>query len=105
MTCQDPNGNAVWEFTKFPKPGYSYRVMGMMLLKGVNEGVSQLYHSNVIFGLPRLLCLFVFYWVFSVITYGICVPSGLFVPALAIGAAYGRLIGEALYMNSPWLPG
>ena len=33
----------------------------------------------------------------AVITYGICVPSGLFVPSLLSGAAVGRLMGNFLH--------
>lgn len=34
-------------------------------------------------------------------TYGISVPSGLFVPSLLIGCAYGRLFGQWLEI---WMP-
>ena len=33
----------------------------------------------------------------SVITYGISVPSGLFVPCILIGSCYGRLVGKVMY--------
>ena len=31
------------------------------------------------------------YWILSCVTYGISVPSGLFVPALLCGATWGRM--------------
>jgi len=37
-----------------------------------------------------------FYWFLACWTYGIGVPSGLFVPSLITGAAYGRLVGQLL---------
>lgn len=43
-----------------------------------------------------LLIFFAFYYVLAVWTYGLAVPSGLFIPCLLVGAAWGRLIGIAL---------
>ncbi len=35
-----------------------------------------------------------FYWL-AVITYGVSCPTGLFVPSILCGAAYGRLVSGA----------
>merc|ERR1719182_717158 len=40
-----------------------------------------------------LMTFFCFFFILAVITYGISVPSGLFVPSILCGAAYGRLVG------------
>ena len=37
---------------------------------------------------------------FGLLTYGLALPSGLFVPCIMSGAALGRLVGEALGMTS-----
>lgn len=34
-------------------------------------------------------------------TYGIAVPSGLFVPVILIGSSYGRIFGELMRMADP----
>ena len=39
-----------------------------------------------------LLIFLPIYWLLACITYGISVPSGLFVPALLCGATWGRLV-------------
>ena len=44
------------------------------------------------FTLPTLLILFIFYFFIACWTYGAGVPSGLFIPCLMIGAAYGRFM-------------
>ena len=36
------------------------------------------------------------YFFLALITYGVAVPSGLFVPGILIGCGYGRLIGETI---------
>ncbi len=43
---------------------------------------------------------FLFYFVLSCWTYGLSISSGIFVPALLSGAAWGRLLGLALYHSS-----
>ena len=40
-----------------------------------------------------LITFFVFFFILAVITYGTSVPSGLFVPCILCGSAYGRLMG------------
>lgn len=51
--------------------------------------------------------MFVLFFLTSCWTYGLLIPSGLFVPALMTGAIYGRLVGEIIYFYdlSPTYPG
>jgi chloride channel 7 len=44
-----------------------------------------------------------FYFILACWTYGLTVPSGLFIPTLLTGAAWGRLVGsgiEALFPDA-----
>ena len=51
---------------------------------------------------PQTVALFgLFYFLLACWTYGLSVPSGLFIPSLLTGAAWGRLFGIALYS---WFP-
>lgn len=43
----------------------------------------------------------VVYFVCAVISFGLSVPSGLFIPSMMLGAAMGRLVGELLYKIAP----
>ena len=43
-----------------------------------------------------LALFFVLYFMLACWTYGISVPSGLFVPSLLCGAAFGRLVANVL---------
>lgn len=48
-----------------------------------------------------VLCLFcAMYFLLAVITYGMAVPSGLFVPCILIGASMGRVIGQVLFCTA-----
>lgn len=40
-------------------------------------------------------------FVFSIIASTIPVPSGMFIPVFKIGAALGRMVGEALHLYFP----
>jgi H+/Cl- antiporter ClcA len=37
------------------------------------------------------------YYIMAFLTFGIAVPSGLFIPSLLSGAALGRILGQLLY--------
>eukprot|EP01029_Cantina_marsupialis_P013004 TRINITY_DN28836_c0_g1_i1.p1 TRINITY_DN28836_c0_g1~~TRINITY_DN28836_c0_g1_i1.p1 ORF type:complete len:895 (+),score=278.33 TRINITY_DN28836_c0_g1_i1:62-2746(+) len=54
------------------------------------------------FSLVALALFFVPFYLLSCWTYGVAVPSGLFVPSLLAGSAYGRIIGQVL---NHFLPG
>ena len=60
------------------------------------DAIKVLFHDPVAFH-PGYLILFIFVYFFMACwTYGLGVPSGLFVPSLLIGASFGRLVGEGL---------
>lgn len=52
------------------------------------------YLSGGAFSLTSLWIFFICFYFLACWTYGASVPSGLFVPCLLCGAAYGRFIGE-----------
>jgi len=43
-----------------------------------------------------VVVFFIFYFLLSCWTYGLSVSSGLFIPSLLTGAAWGRLVGSGL---------
>ena len=51
--------------------------------------------------MPSAQVFFVSYISLAVLVYGIAVPSGLFVPSLLSGAAFGRLFGNLLHKIHP----
>jgi chloride channel 7 len=40
-----------------------------------------------------LIIFFVIWYTFTIITYGTCVPSGIFLPGMLIGCSLGRMLG------------
>ena len=47
---------------------------------------------------PQVLCFFFLCYIsMAIVTYGLAVPSGLFVPSLLSGAAFGRMVASVLH--------
>ncbi|XP_072047747.1 H(+)/Cl(-) exchange transporter 6-like [Amphiura filiformis] len=74
----------------------TYNDMATLFFNSQETAIKQLFHQQGTFSLPSLAIFFVFFFFLSCWTYGAMVPSGLFVPCLLCGAAYGRFIGNVL---------
>jgi len=61
------------------------------------------FHSKADFTVPVLLAYLVATFFMACITYGIAVPSGLFVPCILMGSAVGRIVGELARSSFPTL--
>jgi len=53
-------------------------------------------HSAHEFSVDALVTSFLLYFIMAVMTYGVSIPSGLFIPCILCGACYGRLLGMAV---------
>lgn len=60
------------------------------------EAIKDLFHSHVNYDLRMLLFFAVVHFLQTIWTYGLGVPSGLFVPSLLAGASFGRILGQGL---------
>jgi chloride channel 7 len=67
----------------------------MFTLPG-EDSIKALFHNDADFDETELLIFAVLYFFLACWTYGLGVPSGLFVPSLLTGAALGRLCGQLL---------
>jgi chloride channel 7 len=93
-------------------PGKEYNEVASLIFTEADTAIKQLFHfreaganSNSTFSSGALFVFFVPYIVMATITYGIAVPSGLFVPSLLSGAAFGRLVGHLLHKLDPHIGG
>ncbi|GMH34108.1 hypothetical protein BSKO_01942 [Bryopsis sp. KO-2023] len=50
-------------------------------------------NNNNEYSVPTLVGYFVAFFLLATLTYGVSIPSGLFVPSILCGASYGRLVG------------
>jgi len=85
-------------------PGKEYNELASLILTDAGAAIRQLFHLHMhAFSPWALFTFFVFYISLAVLTYGIAVPSGLFVPSLLSGAAFGRLFGNLALRLHPKL--
>ena len=64
----------------------------------VGEMTPEMRHSVV-----QLILVMILYTLLTIVTFGIKVPSGLFIPTMTVGAIFGRLVGlavqQVVYLN------
>mmetsp|Transcript_47555 Transcript_47555/g.157617 ORF Transcript_47555/g.157617 Transcript_47555/m.157617 type:complete len:770 (-) Transcript_47555:29-2338(-) len=85
-------------------PAGRHAGLGEITLGPHEHAIKVLFHSTtkpapVNLGISAIYALFSF--ALGVLTYGLPVPSGLFVPAIMAGGATGRLFGELLSIYAP----
>jgi chloride channel 7 len=85
-------------------PGEEYNEVASLIFTEADVAIKQLFHfrengtdDTSTFSSGALFIFFVPYLMMATLTYGIAVPSGLFVPSLLAGAAFGRLFGHLLH--------
>ncbi|CAH1773141.1 unnamed protein product [Owenia fusiformis] len=81
--------------TYFCHDGY-YNDMATLFFNPMEIGIKQLFHQEGTFSMTSLAIFFMCFFFLACWTYGASVPSGLFVPCLFCGAAYGRFVATIL---------
>mmetsp|Transcript_32739 Transcript_32739/g.48504 ORF Transcript_32739/g.48504 Transcript_32739/m.48504 type:complete len:878 (-) Transcript_32739:106-2739(-) len=86
------------------QPGKEYNEVASLIFTEADTAIKQLFHfreagadDSSTFSSAALFLFFVPYIILASLTYGIAIPSGLFVPSLLSGAAFGRLCGHLLH--------
>ncbi|KAK9735579.1 hypothetical protein RND81_04G214100 [Saponaria officinalis] len=76
-------------------PGY-YNDLASLFLNTNDDAIRNLFSARIVqeFQLSSLLIFFATVYVLGIITYGIAVPAGLFIPVILAGSVYGRLVGR-----------
>uniref|UniRef100_A0A8D1Z9H0 Chloride channel protein n=1 Tax=Sus scrofa TaxID=9823 RepID=A0A8D1Z9H0_PIG len=92
VTSEDVNSSIKTFFC----PNETYNDMATLFFNPQESAILQLFHQDGTFSPITLALFFVLYFVLACWTYGISVPSGLFVPSLLCGAAFGRLVANVL---------
>uniref|UniRef100_A0A8D8PYH0 Chloride channel protein 2 n=1 Tax=Cacopsylla melanoneura TaxID=428564 RepID=A0A8D8PYH0_9HEMI len=80
-------------FSNFTWTKGSYTVEEQEVLKHWTTSKTDVFTS--------LTCFMLYTYVFSIIASTIPVPSGSFIPVFKIGAAFGRLVGEIIFLRFP----
>lgn len=79
------------------KPGY-YNDLASLFFNTNDDAIRNLFssRSKKEFQISSLFIFFFGTYCLGIVTYGIAIPSGLFIPVILAGASYGRLIGRLL---------
>ncbi|OVA11617.1 CBS domain [Macleaya cordata] len=90
----DRSGN----YKNFQCPQGHYNDLASLFLNTNDDAIRNLFSSGTEkeFYLSSLFIFFSAIYCLGIITYGIAIPSGLFIPVILAGASYGRLIGTLL---------
>ena len=90
------------ELVQFTCPPGFYNELASLFFCEPGVAIRQLFHLHKhAFSDLALVLFFIPYISLAVVVYGIAVPSGLFVPSLLSGAAFGRLVGNQLLRVYP----
>ena len=73
-----------------------YNDMATTTFAGADTIIRGFFHNDGYYHLGGLVVYFVVTFIVSNATYGISVPSGLFVPCILMGCSFGRFYGEIL---------
>ncbi|KEH25446.1 ClC chloride channel family protein [Medicago truncatula] len=97
--CDDlsmcPTNGKSGNYKQFNCPNGHYNDLATLLLTTNDDAVRNIFSTNT----PHeyqpfsILIFFTLYCILGLITFGIAVPSGLFLPIILIGSGYGRLLG------------
>ncbi|XP_010502678.1 PREDICTED: chloride channel protein CLC-b-like isoform X2 [Camelina sativa] len=93
-----PTNGRSGNFKQFHCPKGYYNDLATLLLTTNDDAVRNLFSSNTPneFSMGSLWIFFVLYCILGLFTFGIATPSGLFLPIILMGAAYGRMLGSAM---------
>ncbi|XP_074316521.1 chloride channel protein CLC-a-like [Silene latifolia] len=95
-----PTSGRTGNFKQFNCPDGYYNDLASLLFSTNDDAVRNIFSTNTPseYHVVTLLLFFGIYCILGLITFAIAVPSGLFLPIILMGSAYGRLIG--IIMNS-----
>ncbi|KAI3445553.1 hypothetical protein Pfo_002218 [Paulownia fortunei] len=85
-------------YKNFQCPPGHYNDLASLFLNTNDDAIRNLFSSRNKneFHISTLFVFFAGIYFLGIITYGIAVPSGLFIPVILAGASYGRLVGRLL---------
>jgi chloride channel 7 len=73
-----------------------FNPMATSIFGGSEIVIKGFFHNEGRYDILSLFVYTIVIFILAVITYGIAVPSGLFVPCILIGCGFGRLFGEVM---------
>ncbi|KAE8697413.1 Chloride channel protein CLC-c [Hibiscus syriacus] len=96
VSSRCPNIDVSGNYKSFQCPPNHYNDMASLFLNTNDDAIRNLLSTSTSkeFHLSTLFIFFCAVYCLGIITYGIAIPSGLFIPVILAGAGYGRLVGR-----------
>ncbi|KAK7271107.1 hypothetical protein RJT34_26735 [Clitoria ternatea] len=90
-----PTNGRSGNFKQFNCPNGYYNDLATLLLTTNDDAVRNIFSTNTPYEYQpsSIIIFFALYCILGLITFGIAVPSGLFLPIILMGSGYGRLLG------------
>lgn len=90
-----PTNDRSGNYKQFNCPKGYYNDLATLLLTTNDDAVRNIFSTNTPYEYQptSILIFFALYCILGLITFGIAVPSGLFLPIILMGSGYGRLLG------------
>ncbi|XP_045214169.2 H(+)/Cl(-) exchange transporter 7-like isoform X2 [Mercenaria mercenaria] len=105
--CQPMRAEPATYPVKFFCTAGQYSSTAWLFFQTPEEGVKHLFHdAEGTYSVWTLVLYCLTFFLLACWTYGLSIPSGLFIPSLLVGAAWGRLFGQCLQLmfpNAVWL--
>eukprot|EP00039_Didymoeca_costata_P010778 m.145977 g.145977 ORF g.145977 m.145977 type:complete len:819 (-) comp14959_c0_seq7:1138-3594(-) len=101
-TCEHKPSNETLSGTSvkgFFCSGDEYNDMASLAFNTFENSIKDFFHYPGNFQWYTCLGFFIMVATTACWTYGLMIPSGLFVPSIAAGAGFGRMVGELMYMR------
>ena len=91
-----PNTDVSGNYKSFQCPSGHYNDLASLFLNTNDDAIRNLLSTSTVkeFHISSLFIFFSAVYCLGIITYGIAIPSGLFIPVILAGACYGRLVGR-----------
>eukprot|EP00879_Flechtneria_rotunda_P004562 GHRR01004817.1.p1 GENE.GHRR01004817.1~~GHRR01004817.1.p1 ORF type:complete len:654 (+),score=198.62 GHRR01004817.1:480-2441(+) len=95
--CPRPEHTHSGNFVNFgcSRGSLDYNDLATIFFNTQDDAIRNLFSSQTKaeYGVSTLLVFVALFFLLAVLSYGIALPTGLFVPSILCGAAYGRLVG------------
>nr|AFK44007.1 unknown [Medicago truncatula] len=94
VPCPSVDESGEYKIFQCP-PGY-YNDLASLFLNTNDDAIRNLFSPKITkeFHISSLFIFFATVYFLGILTYGIAVPSGLFIPVILAGAAYGRVVSR-----------
>ncbi|XP_057539295.1 chloride channel protein CLC-c-like [Amaranthus tricolor] len=101
-TIKCPTLGESGNYKSFQCPAGEYNDLASLLLNTNDDAIRNLFSTTVIreFQISSLFIFFITIYFLGIVTYGIAVPAGLFIPVILGGSVYGRLVGRLFHSLS-----